>query len=135
METTPKASLSYSLSRTRTLKMQRSGDVIIAKITHNDGTGITLGYRALLKLLAAGNFISEARRTLLYRAERERLEMEGHTPLRPAKRKLCFHSDGSEEDEESRIPPSGTPLIPLSKLELRQEITNTSDEDGATMQF
>ena len=46
--------------------MQRSGDVIIAKITHNDGTGITLGYRALLKLLAAGNFISEARRTLLY---------------------------------------------------------------------
>ena len=110
--------------------MQRSGDVIIARITQNYGTGITLGYRALMKLLAAGRFVSEARCTLLYGAERERIEMEGQTPMRPAKRKLIFQLDGSEEDDETSIPHSRAPLVPLYQLETRQKQANSSDEEG-----
>lgn len=131
MESSPKASLSLSLSRTRTLKMQRSGVVIIAKIMQNDGTGITLGYRALMKLLAAGKFVAGARRTLLHEAERERLSLEGHTPVQPARRKLCFDSDSSDESEESIIPPSGTPLIPLENLDREtRRIDSSAEEEG-----
>ena len=55
-----------------------------------------------MKLLAAGQFVSEARRTLLCEAERQRLSLEGHTPRQPVKRRLTYE-DASEGDGGGRV--------------------------------
>ena len=116
--------------------MQRSGSVIIAKIIQDDGASMTLSYRALMKLLAAGQFVSEARRTLLCEAERQRLSLEGHTPRQPVKRRLTYedaYEGDTSENEGSPIPPSGT--VPFHMLEPEPLVISSDDEELGEMEL
>ena len=72
-----------------------------------------LGCRALTKLMSSWKFVTDAKETLLDAGEREKLLLEGHTPIQPAKRKLDYAynaEDGAESGDET-IPPSGTPTV------------------------
>ena len=126
--------MTLTLSRTRKLKLQRSGCVIIAKIMHNDGTGITLGYRALMKLMTAGKFVAEAKEALLDAAEREKLFLEGATPMQSSKRKLEYDLEVFEGAED-RIPSSGTPVATqqMPYLEDSQVFYITDEEEDNNM--
>ena len=82
--TTP--AMSMALSRTRTLKVQRSGCTLICKVVQNDGKFVTLSYRDITKLMTSWKFMADAKDTLLEQAERERLFLEAN-PRQTAKRK------------------------------------------------
>ena len=101
--------MSLALSRTRTLKVQRSGCTLICKLVQSDGKFVTLSYRDMTKLVTSWKFMADAKDTLLDQAERERLFLEAN-PRQPAKRKLAYDfAEDDAEADDSPIQPSGQP--------------------------